>query len=118
MHRMRRLWRNVLVLVGLALIPLGLVGALLPTHLLGFMLVVGLILVLRNSIRWRRRFIRIQRRFPRYGYPLRRLLRGEVKPVIWHELLRSERFFIPARLHRLRRWRIAWRQRSRRRAAG
>jgi hypothetical protein len=111
MWRVRRLWRNVLVLVGLALIPLGMVGAVLPTHLLGFLLVIGLILVLRNSIRWRRRFIRIQRRFPRYGYPLRRLLRGEVWPVIWHELLRSERFFIPAGLHRLRRWRIAWSRR-------
>jgi hypothetical protein len=115
MWRIRRLWRNLLVLIGLALIPLGILGALLPTHLLGFLLVIGLILVLRNSIRWRRRFIHIQRRFPRYGYPLRRLLRGEVWPVVWHELLRSERFFIPARFHRLRRTRTSWRRQRRRR---
>ncbi len=116
--RMRRLWRAVLVTLGLILIPLGLVGAVLPTHLLGVLLLLGLILVLRNSIRWRRRFIHIQRRFPRYGYPVRRLLRGEVLPVIWHELLRSERFFIPRRWHRLRRIRTAWRQRrARRRSA-
>ncbi len=116
--RMRRLWRAVLVILGLILIPLGLVGAVLPTHLLGVLLVMGLILVLRNSIRWRRRFIHLQRRFPRYGYPVRRLLRDEVWPVVWHELLRSERFFVPRRWHRLRRIRTAWRQRrARRRAA-
>ncbi len=118
--RMRRLWRAVLVTLGLILIPLGLVGAVLPTHLLGFLLVLGLILVLRNSIRWRRRFIHIQRRFPRYGYPVRRLLRGEVLPVVWHELLRSERFFVPRRWHRLRRTRTVWRQRraAKERSAG
>ena len=88
---LRRMWRNAVVLVGLLLILVGLIGALLPTHLLGVLLLVGLILVLRNSIRWRRRFIVAQRRFPRYGYPVRRLLKGEVWPVIWHELLRTER---------------------------
>ncbi|WP_254062868.1 hypothetical protein [Caulobacter sp. S45] len=106
-HRLRRLMRNVIVAFGFVLMAIGLVGAFLPTHLLGFLLVLGLILVLRNSIRWRRRFILMQRRYPRYGYPLRRLLRGEVWPVIWHELLRSERLFVPRRFHRLRRWRFA-----------
>ena len=91
MTPLRRMWRNVLVLLGLLLILVGLIGAVLPTHLLGFLLLVGLVLVLRNSIRWRRRFIVAQRRFPRYGYPVRRLLKGEVWPVIWHELLRTER---------------------------
>ena len=66
---LRRMWRNALVLVGLLLIPLGVIGALLPTHLLGFLLVVGLILVLRNSIRWRRRFIVAQRRFRATAIP-------------------------------------------------
>jgi hypothetical protein len=112
-HRARRLLRGLLVALGFVLIALGLIGALLPTHILGFLLVAGLILVLRNSIRWRRRFILMQRRFPRYGWPLRRLLRGIVWPVIWHEMLRSERFFIPARFHRLRRWRMALKRRGR-----
>jgi hypothetical protein len=112
-HRLKRLLRGVIVAFGFLLMLVGLVGAFLPTHLLGFLLVLGLILVLRNSIRWRRRFIVIQRRYPRYGYPLRRLLRGEVWPVIWHELLRSERVFVPRRLHRLRRWRLALRRRRR-----
>jgi hypothetical protein len=129
-RRLRRLWRNILVGVGLLLIPLGAVGALLPTHLLGGLLILGLILVLRNSLRWRRRFILAQRRFPRYGYPLRRALRGEVWPVVWHELLRTERFTarcvvwlgrrLPGlrrarwlqtrRLHVLRRLRGGWRR--------
>ena len=112
--RLRRRWRAVLVTLGLILIPLGAMGALLPTHLLGFLSLLGLILVLRNSMRWRRRFIHIQRRFPRYGYPVRRLLRGEVWPVIWHEMLRSERSFVPRRWRRLRRTRTAWRMRRRR----
>jgi hypothetical protein len=128
--RLRRIWRNVLVGIGLLLIPIGVVGVLLPTHLLGGFLVLGLILVLRNSIRWRRRFILAQRRFPRYGYPVRRALRGEVWPVVWHELLRTERFSAkcgiwlarrvpglrraswlePRRLHVLRRIRGGWRR--------
>ncbi len=118
MKRLRRLWRAVLVGLGFVLIAVGFVGGVLvPTHVLGFLLVAGLILVLRNSIRWRRRFILMQRRFPRYGYPLRRLLHGEVLPVVWHELLRSERFFVPRRWHRLRRWRVARRQRRIQRSA-
>ena len=137
-RRLHRLWRNLLVGIGLLLIPLGLVGAVLPTHLLGGLLVLGLILVLRNSIRWRRRFIRLQRRFPRYGHPVRRLLKGEVLPVVWHELLRTERVtarvvvwcarkllspwrgsarlraaFKPSRLHMLRKARAQLRRRRR-----
>ena len=108
MRRLRRLWRNVLVCLGLLLIPLGLIGAVLPTHLLGALLVLGLILVLRNSIRWRRRFIRLQRRFPRYGYPLRRALRGEVIPVVWHELLRTERVTARVAVWGLRRLSSLW----------
>jgi hypothetical protein len=129
-RRLRRFWRQVLVILGLMLIPVGIVGVLLPTHLLGVFLVLGLILVLRNSIRWRRRFIVAQRRFPRYGHPLRRALRGDVWPVVWHELLRTERFTARCavwlgrrtpglgrapwlqtrRLHVLRRLRRSWRR--------
>jgi hypothetical protein len=56
-HRLRRVVRAVIVGFGFVLMAVGLVGAFLPTHLAGFLLVLGLILVLRNSIRWRRRFI-------------------------------------------------------------
>jgi len=107
-----RLLRMAAVAVGLALMALGLVGALLPTHLLGAFLVLGLILVLRNSHAARRRFVRLQRRHPRYLYPLRRLLRREpeVWPVLWHELLPAERM-LPHRFRLLRRCRLAFRRR-------
>jgi hypothetical protein len=92
--------------LGFMLMAVGLVGAFLPTHLLGVFLVLGLMLVLRNSIQARRRFVRLHRRHPRFVHPLRRLLRRkpEVWPVLWHEALRAERL-LPPRWRRLRQWR-------------
>lgn len=113
MSALDRALRIAAVGVGLVLMALGLVGALLPTHLLGGLLVVGLILVLRNSYRARRGFVRLKRSYPRYLHPLRRLLRRkpEVWPVVWHELLRAERV-LPPRWRRLRRWRRGLRRRK------
>jgi hypothetical protein len=107
-HAWRTALRWMWIALGLVLMGIGLVGVFLPTHLLGVFLVLGLILVLRNSRRARRRFVTMQRRHPRYVYPLRRLLRRnpEVGPVVWHALLRTERF-LPRRWRRLRRWRHA-----------
>ena len=102
--RLRRALQAVWIVVGLVLMAIGAVGALLPTHLLGVFLVIGLIMVLRNSMKWRRRFVRYQRRYPRYVHPLRRLLRREVWPVLWHQTLRTERN-LPPGWRRLRRWR-------------
>jgi hypothetical protein len=113
-RRLLQAWRLTLTGLGLVLMAVGLVGLALPTHLLGFLFVFGLMLVLRSSMRWRRRFIRLQRRHPRWVYPFRRLMRGEVWPVIWHELLRTERWILPRRWRRLRRWRAAGRLRRRR----
>jgi hypothetical protein len=61
------------------------------------LLVVGLIIVLRTSRQARRQFIGLQRRHPRIVSPIRRLLRRdpEVLAVIWQQMLRSERFFLP-----------------------
>jgi hypothetical protein len=100
--------RALSLVVGLVLMAVGFVGALLPTHLLGIFMVVGLILVLRSSFSWRRRFVRMHRRYPRFVHPLRRLLRRdpEVWPVLWHELLRAERL-LPRKWRHLRRWRQA-----------
>lgn len=105
---LRQAMRWFWIALGLALMAVGLVGAFLPTHLLGVFLVLGLILVLRNSRTARKRFVRMHRRHPRYVHPLRRLLRREpeVWPVIWHELLRFERL-LPRSWRRLRRWRRA-----------
>ena len=116
-----RLKRAAWMAAGFGLIAVGLVGLLLPTHLLGVFLVIGLGLVLRNSLPWRRRFVRWQRRHPRWGVPLRRLLRSppEVAPVVWHELLRTERWVLPCRWRRLARWRRQARERlGRERRAG
>ncbi len=104
--------RWVMMGIGIALIIVGAVGALLPTHLLGIFMVIGLAIVMRTSYSARRTFIRVQRRHPKMVFPLRRLLRREpeVMPVAWQQLLRTERAFF--RLLRLpHRWRLARRTR-------
>ena len=109
--------RWLMIGVGFAFIALGAVGILLPTHLLGIFLVIGLAIVMRASYSARRTFIRVQRRHPRMVFPLRRLLRREpeVMPVAWQQILRTERHAY--RLLRLpHRWRFA--RRIRRRMAG
>ena len=95
--------------VGWLLVVVGAVGALLPGHLGVPVLVVGLIVVLRTSRQARRQFIGLQRRHPRFLFPIRRLLRREpeVLPVAWQQILRTERFLLPRRwrpARRLRRW--------------
>ena len=68
---------------------------------------VGLIVVLRNSYKARRSFVRFQRAHPKMLYPVRRLLRRrpEILPVAWQMALRTERLFVP------RRYRVAVRGR-------
>ncbi len=102
--RARRGFRRVATeALGWVLIGVGFVGALLPLHLGVPVLVVGLIIVLRTSRQARRQFIGLQRRHPRFVFPIRRLLRRdpEVFPVAWQQILRTERFLLP------RRWRPA-----------
>lgn len=80
-----------LVLLGVALAPLpGPMG--LPVTL------IGLMLVLRNSFRARRAFIRFQRRHPRIVFPLRRLLRRDpqIVSLAYQQVLRVERLILPA----------------------
>src|SRR5665213_1336595 len=86
----RRLARVALLAVGWILIVIGGIGTLLPGHLGLPFLVVGLIIVLRSSMQARRRFIGLQRRHPRFVFPIRRLLRREpeVFPVAWQQALR------------------------------
>lgn len=107
----RRFRRGAWITLGFVLIAIGLVGVWIPftLHLLGVFIVIGAMMVLRNSITWRRRFIRLHRRHPKHVHRLRRLLRREpeVWPVIWHEMLRTERWIVPHRWRRLRRWRLA-----------
>lgn len=94
--------RLVVVGVGSLLIACGFVLALLPGHLGLPLLVVGLIMVLRNSPKARRQFIHLQQRHPRVVFPVRRLIRREpeVVPVLWQQALRFERLIMPPRLRR------------------
>ena len=107
----RRLAREVLRLVVLAVGSVimvgGLVLALLPGHLGLPLLIVGLIMVLRNSRKARRHFIQLQQRHPKLVYPVRRLIRREpeVFPVLWQQALRMERLIVPARFRRAGPWR-------------
>lgn len=109
--------RTAWVSIGFVLIAVGLVGMWLPFtfHALAALVVIGAIMVLRNSYFWRRRFVRLHRRHPRHVHRLRRLLRRkpEVAPVLWHEALRFERL-APPRWRRLKRWRRAVFRRQRR----
>ena len=99
--------RLTVLVGGWLLIGVGAVFALLPGHVGVFPLVLGLIIVLRTSRAARRRFILLQRRHPKWVYPLRRLLRRkpEIIPVFWQQFLRMERLFLP------RTWRCARRLR-------
>ena len=101
--RLIRTLRPLWIALGLLLIVVGLPAAFLPTHIGIVLVMLGLIVVLRNSLRWRRRFIVYQRRYPRWIYPVRRLLRRQIWPVLWHETLRMERFWLPTDWRQLRR---------------
>jgi hypothetical protein len=101
--------RLAVVGLGTILVLGGFVLALLPGHLGLPLLVVGLILVLRNSPKARRQFISLQRRHPRLVFPVRRLIRREpeIFPVLWQQALRLERMVLP---HAWRRA-VSWRRR-------
>lgn len=107
-HAMRRGAQLLLLGLGFVILAIGLPLAFLPGHLGLPVMVVGLMLVLRNSISARRRFIRYQRRHPNFVFPLRRLMRRqpEIVPVFWQIFLRFERLI-------LRRWRFMGRVRRR-----
>ena len=93
----RNVVRWLLLALGGALIILGVLMAPIPGPLGLPVTLAGLILVLRNSFRLRRVFIKVQRRHPRFIFPLRRLLKREpeVAAVAWQQALRIEKVFLP-----------------------
>ena len=93
----RNIVRWLLLALGAVLVLLGVMMAPIPGPLGLPVTLIGLVLVLRNSFRLRRLFIRVQRRHPRVIFPLRRLLRREpeVMPVAWQQALRVERMLLP-----------------------
>jgi predicted membrane chloride channel (bestrophin family) len=110
-----KLARWVLLVIGLLVIVLGVAIAPLPGPGGIPVIVVGLMIVLRNSFAMRRRFVRFQRAHPKLIFPIRRLLRREPEllQVAWQQALRMERLVLPGR------WRVAvrLRRRMKRRAA-
>ena len=94
-----RLVRWGLLLLGGSIMLVGLALTFLPLHLGLPFLVVGLMIVLQNSFRARRRFVKIQRAHPNVVFPIRRLMRRdpEIVPVFWQQVLRVERLILPRR---------------------
>ena len=99
--------RLAIVGLGTLLVLAGFVLALLPGHLGLPLLVIGLILVLRNSPKARRQFVQLQHRHPRFVFPVRRLIRREpeIFPVLWQQALRLERMILPHSWRRAVTWR-------------
>lgn len=79
----------LIVLAGIAIAPLPGPGGI-PV------IVVGLMIIMRNSFWAKRQFVRFQRAHPRTLFPIRRLLRREpeVLPVFWQSILRMERVIL------------------------
>ena len=94
-----RLMRFGLVLLGLLIIVAGILIAPIPGPGGLPVIVIGLMIVLRNSFKARRQFVKIQRAHPKMIFPIRRLLRREpeVIPVVWQQYLRVERLVLPKR---------------------
>ena len=104
-----RVARWALLALGVLVFLAGLILTPLPGHLGLPLLVVGLMIVLRNSFQAKRRFLRWQRRHPKLIFPIRRLMRREpeIMLVAWQQLLRSEKVFL-----RTPKWRVLKRGRK------
>ncbi|MFN3520607.1 MAG: PGPGW domain-containing protein [Phenylobacterium sp.] len=109
-----RIVRALLVVLGLVIVLAGVLIAPLPGPMGLPVVVVGLMIVLRNSFKARRQFVRFQRAHPRVVFPIRRLLRREpeVVQVAWQQVLRVERLIVPRKY----RFAVRTRRRFRRRA--
>ena len=110
-----RLLRPVLVLLGVLLVLAGILISPLPGPGGLPVIVIGLMLVLRNSFKARRHFVRFQRAHPKMVFPIRRLLRREPEVVVvaWQQALRVERLVLPHRMRFFMRSRHGLRRRYR-----
>ena len=94
-----RLVRSGLVTLGALVILAGIIIAPVPGPGGIPVIAVGLVVILRNSYKAKRLFVRSQRRWPRLLHPVRRLMRREPEfaSVFWQQYLRIERFTVPKR---------------------
>src|SRR4051812_22820443 len=97
---LNRVMRWGLLAVGGVIMVVGFGLTLLPGHLGLPLLVIGLMVVLRNSFKARRQFVELQRKHPNFVFPIRRLLRREpeIVHVFYHQALRVERLALPRRV--------------------
>ena len=93
-HFSKKVLGWVLMALGFVLIAAGFVLIIIPGHY--FLIVAGLILVLRNAFWARRQFIHLKRRHPNWIMPIRKLLRRnpQVLSVIWQQTLKIERLIL------------------------
>jgi hypothetical protein len=110
-----RVMRPVLAMLGVLLVLVGILVSPLPGPGGLPVIVLGLMLVLRNSFKARRQFVKFQRAHPKMIFPIRRLLRREpeVLAVAWQQTLRVERMVLPYRWRFFMRSRHAARRRRR-----
>ena len=95
-----KLVRFGLVVVGFLVILAGIAIAPLPGPGGLPVIVVGLMIILRNSFKARRQFVRLHHAHPRVISPIRRLLRRDphIIQMAWHNALKIERLVVPKRL--------------------
>ena len=84
---------GLIILAGIAIAPLPGPGGI-PV------IVVGLMVVLRNSFKARRQFVRLHHAHPRVISPIRRLLRRNprILEMAWRQSLKIERLVVPKNL--------------------
>jgi hypothetical protein len=95
-----RIKRAGMTLLGFAIIIAGILIAPLPGPGGIPVIVVGLMIVLKNSFKARRQFVRLHRAHPKMLSPIRRLLRRdpEFVAVFYQQTLRVERILLPRRI--------------------
>ncbi|ODT63750.1 MAG: hypothetical protein ABS77_02830 [Phenylobacterium sp. SCN 69-14] len=95
-----RLVRFGLVVLGFLIILAGIAIAPLPGPGGIPVIVVGLMVVLRNSFKARRQFVRLHQAHPRVISPIRRMLRRNPRflEMAWRQSLRVERRVVPRNL--------------------
>ena len=108
-----RIKRLGFVLLGFAIIGVGILIGPLPGPGGIPVIVIGLMVVLRNSFKARRQFVKLHRAYPKTLYPIRRLLRREpeVVALFYHQTLRVERILLPRRMRFFKKLRRSFRRR-------
>lgn len=87
----------LMIALGFVFLAAGFLLIIIPGHY--FLILVGLILILRNAFWARRQFIHLKRRHPNWVMPLRKLLRRnpQVASIFWQQVLKFERLILRGR---------------------